>query len=87
MGATVIGCPYFRIKGAKMADLIKIKAGSVGVPTLQDKELAYSKDEKALYIGTGTGNVRLCGAEDVATISKQIEDIMARLTVLETPSE
>lgn len=42
-----------------MADLIKIKGGSGTVPTLQDRELAYSKDEKALYIGTANGNVKI----------------------------
>ena len=80
-----------------MADLIAIKGGSGDVPTLQNRELAYRKDEKALYIGTESGNVRLCGAEDVARIdtlnanigamSKLIEDITARLDALETPSE
>ena len=74
-----------------MADLIKIKGGSGDIPTLQDRELAYSKDEKALYIGTEDGNERLCGALDVNqintridAISKLIEEITARL---ETPSE
>ena len=74
-----------------MADLIKIKGGSGNIPTLQDRELAYSKDEKALYIGTEDGNARLCGALDVNqintridAISKLIEEITARL---ETPSE
>ena len=74
-----------------MADLIKIKGGSGNIPTLQDRELAYSKDEKALYIGTEDGNERLCGALDVNqintridAISKLIEEITARL---ETPSE
>ena len=46
-----------------MADLIQIKGGSGDVPALQDRELAYRKNEKALYIGTnGTkgGNVKLC---------------------------
>ena len=51
-----------------MADSIRIKGGSGDVPTLQDRELAYSKSEKALYIGTGGGNVRLCGANDLTMI-------------------
>lgn len=47
-----------------MNDLMKIKGGSGKTPTLQDKELGYNRDEKALYIGTPSGNERLCGAED-----------------------
>lgn len=70
-----------------MADLIKIKGGSGAVPTLQSRELAYSKDEKALYIGTDSGNVRLCGADDISGLTQLINDITARLEVLETPSE
>lgn len=80
-----------------MADLIKIKGGSGDIPTLQDKELAYKKDSKELYIGTASGNVRLCGADDVSAINaridamgKLIEDITARLEALkpsEEPSE
>lgn len=47
-----------------MNDLMKIKGGSGKTPSLQDRELGYNKSEKALYIGTEGGNVRLCGAED-----------------------
>ena len=76
-----------------MADLIRIKGGSGAVPTLQDRELAYSKDEQALYIGTANGNARLCGVNDILnmntlleTINKRIDEITARLDAL-TPSE
>ena len=79
-----------------MADTIKIKGGDGDVPALQDREQAYSKTEKTLYIGTnGTkeGNVRLCGANDVSELDAKIEalgiridDITARLEALE-PSE
>lgn len=75
-----------------MADLIRIKGGSGDVPTLQDRELAYSKDENALYIGTENGNVKLLGdvntAElnsikaDIATIKADIASINARLDAL-----
>lgn len=47
-----------------MEDLIKIKGGSGNTPALQDRELGYNRSEKALYIGTPAGNVRLCGAGD-----------------------
>ena len=83
-----------------MADLITIKSGSFGsrstMPKLSVDELGYQNDEKALYIGTESGNVRLCGIEDVAKInelnatiqslSTAIDDINARLDAL-TPSE
>ena len=83
-----------------MADLIRIKAGSGDVPTLQDREIAYSRSEKALYIGTKDGNVRLCGVDDLTeingkikaitddidSIKAEIENITARLDAL-TPSE
>lgn len=42
-----------------MADLIKIKGGNGNTPKLQDREPAYNKDEKALYIGTEDGNVKV----------------------------
>ena len=80
-----------------MADLIRIKGGNGDVPTLQDRELAYSRDEEALYIGTDNENVRLCGRSDVVRINDlytkieelnaQIEGITARLEALEAPSE
>ena len=66
-----------------MADLITIKGGSGDVPTLQDRELAYRKDEKALYIGTGDKNVRLCGAED----AERIDAIGAAVSGLNAKNE
>ena len=69
-----------------MADLIKIKGGRGTVPTLQDREMAYGKDEKALYIGTDGGNERLCGAGDIAQLIARIDEIIARLEALE-PTE
>ena len=76
-----------------MADLIRIKGGSGDIPILQERELAYRNDEKALYIGTNNGNERLCGAGDINALSaridaqsKLIEEIIARLDAL-TPSE
>lgn len=73
-----------------MADLIRIKGGSGTVPTLQDRELAYSKTEQALYIGTPSGNVRIAGGDgsvDLSAINAQIADITARLKALEDASE
>lgn len=73
-----------------MADLIQIKGGNGAVPTLQDRELAYGKDEKALYIGTESGNVKLVTAitdadvsDRLAELSGQIADIITRLDALE----
>ena len=62
-----------------MADLIRIKGGRGAVPTLQDRELAYSKDEVALYIGTENGNVMLCLAGDLSAINTKLDEIIARL--------
>ena len=78
-----------------MADLIRIKGGALGnrvqMPQLRyDKEkgheIGYRSDEKALYIGTADGNVRLCGAEDLTEIIARLDDITARLDSL-TSSE
>ncbi|MBQ7975963.1 MAG: hypothetical protein IJ300_09800 [Clostridia bacterium] len=72
-----------------MADIIRIKGGSGTVPTLQDRELAYSKTEKALYIGTESGNERITGGDgsvDLSEINAQIADITARLEALENTS-
>ena len=44
-----------------MSDLIKIKAGN-GDSVLEDKELAYKTNEKALYIGDNGKNKKLCDA-------------------------
>lgn len=59
-----------------MADLIKIKGGA-GAADLAERELAYHTAEKALYIGTANGNQRLCGAEDVSKLQKQIDQLKA----------
>lgn len=69
-----------------MADLIQIKGGNGTVPTLQDRELAIKKDTGELYIGTTGGNVRLCGAGDIARLEQLIEEITARLDAI-APSE
>lgn len=43
-----------------MADKIQIRAGNKsGMPTLTDRELAYVRDENALYIGTPDGNKKV----------------------------
>ena len=50
-----------------MADTILIKAGNKStMPSLRDREIAYCKDEKALYIGTTGGNVKLCDPEELS---------------------
>ena len=86
-----------------MSDSINIKCGALGnraeMPKLAyDKEkgceLGYRTDEMALYIGTVNGNARLCGANDVSTLTTEINnlknainDILARLGELENPTE
>lgn len=52
-----------------MADKIQIRAGNKsGMPTLTDREPAYVRDEKALYVGTPEGNVKVCSAETEQTV-------------------
>lgn len=67
-----------------MADSIKIKGGNGEVPALQDREIAYSKDGRALYIGTnGTkdGNVKVGDASWEERI-KALEDAVAAMTTV-----
>lgn len=45
-----------------MNDTIRIRAGKTAtMPTLGDRELVYSKDENALYIGDGLGGKKRIG--------------------------
>ena len=54
-----------------MADTIQIRAGNkANMPKLADRELGYVRDEKALYIGTAGGNVKLCDADLEGTVNK-----------------
>lgn len=67
-----------------MDDTIKIKGGSGETPELQDRELGYNREEKALYIGTPDGNVKLCSADAIAELKQYIDE---RLAALETPEK
>lgn len=73
-----------------MADSIQIKAGNGDVPKLKDREFGYRRDEKALYIGTKDGNVKLCDAETEQRLAEYIDGLVqtinARLDAL-TPTE
>lgn len=56
-----------------MADTIQIRAGKkAGMPTLAVRELGYVTDEKALYIGTANGNVKLCDADLEDTVKNKL---------------
>lgn len=83
-----------------MADSVKIKSGALGdrsqMPKLaydetNGSELGFRTDEKALYIGTKEGNVRLCGAGDIAAIREYIDGLVAgintRIDTLTAPNE
>lgn len=51
-----------------MADTILLRAGNkAGMPKLNDREIAYVRDEKTLYVGTPGGNARI-GAEKVESL-------------------
>ena len=66
-----------------MNDTIQIKSGAIGnrnaMPSLNVDELGYRKDEKALYIGIGEKNERLCGANDVTEINTKINNIITEI--------
>ena len=71
-----------------MADLIKIKGGEGEVPKLEERELGYSMDENALYIGTKDENKKISGGssyqENILYIdygSKTKEDIQAAINL------
>lgn len=73
-----------------MADTIHLRAGNEEkMPTLADREPAYVRDKKALYIGTPEGNVMLCTAEtlkDVENLKKTIgEKLTANQATPQTP--
>lgn len=54
--------------------VIRLRAGNrENMPALSPREVAYVRDEQALYIGTETGNLQLCAASAAD-----------RLTALET---
>lgn len=45
-----------------MANKIKLRRGNKsGMPTLDEGELAYVKDEQSVYVGTSSGNKELVG--------------------------
>lgn len=66
-----------------MSDTIMIKSGSLGerasMPKLSEDELGYQKDEKALYIGDGKSNVRLCGSNDVSGMNDKIAGMTVKI--------
>lgn len=60
-----------------MADKIYLRAGNAeNMPELADREPAFVRDKKALYIGTPEGNLLLCKAEipqKVEELEKEVE--------------
>lgn len=63
-----------------MADALYLKAGNkAGLPDLQDREMAYVRDENALYIGTPAGNRKI--GEELETAIKELrEELEDKLT-------
>lgn len=58
-----------------MADNISIRGGNKkGMPTLRDRELAFVRDEEALYIGSPDGNLKLCSADTERNLTQFIEE-------------
>lgn len=59
-----------------MADKIYLRAGNAeNMPALADRELAFVRDEKALYIGTEEGNLKLADATMPQQIAALVEDV------------
>ena len=62
-----------------MADKMFFRAGNkANMPTLADREPAFVRDEKALYIGTENGNLRLVRAgleDDVASLERAVQNL------------
>ena len=52
---------------------------TLGYDEEQGAELGYREDKKELYIGTKSGNVRLCGANDIGNINTRLDEINAQL--------
>lgn len=71
-----------------MADLIQIKASdAVGVSFLADRELAYSRSERALYIGDGgRRNQPLCSAKTVADVEALKTEKLSATQLEELPT-
>lgn len=53
------------------------------MPTLIARELVYCTDEKALYIGTAAGNIKLCSAELTAAVVAHSNAISGNTKTLE----
>ena len=80
-----------------MADAIKLKGGSGAVPALADKEPAYSRTEKALYVGTPNGNEKVGDANwetrikslesEILALRNTLNEMKTRLEALEKTSE
>ena len=71
-----------------MADKIQLRAGNkAGMPTLTDREPAYVRDEKALYIGTPDGNVDITGElkQAVRELWEVMDDKLAADSVASQP--
>lgn len=70
-----------------MADTIQLRAGNkTGMPTLLDRELAYVRNENALYVGTDTGNKKIGAALEAAVSALQstVSGQGAQIGTLET---
>ena len=69
-----------------MDDLIAIKSGALGtrteMPKLNKDELGFRTDAKELHIGTEGGNVRLCGAGDLAEAKAYADGKIAGVNAL-----
>ena len=71
-----------------MADKIQIRAGNKsGMPTLTDRELAYVRNEKALYVGTSSGNQKLCSADTEGKVATLEQTVAGKLTATKVAAQ
>lgn len=73
-----------------MNDTIQLRAGDKkNMPALADREPGYVRDEKALYIGTPDGNVKLTEALEtrVSKLEEAGDAVEARVKALEDKLE
>ena len=67
-----------------MADKILLRAGGrANIPKLDNREIGYVTDEKALYVGTPTGNVKVASAFTEDRMDALEDDMAGKLTAIQ----
>jgi peptidoglycan/xylan/chitin deacetylase (PgdA/CDA1 family) len=65
-------------------DVIKLRRGAKAtIPTFEDGEIAFTQDEKALYVGTSDGNYRMPNQDDIDGINSQLAENANRFKTIQ----